>query len=211
MPCPFLSQRGSGSATRERMRRTRRVARPGAGIIRSGDGMRVPAGTLARAIPGGRVAEHRHHAAGTLYGQPMVIDDCVPHGARPHRPSLHARQGVETTNGDGFGIGWYGDGDAARPAATAASRPAWSDANLRDIAAHVALAAVPRAHPRDDGHAGAADELPPVPARALAVRAQRRHRRVRRDAARPDARGRPAPVRRRSPARPTRRRCSTSR
>jgi predicted glutamine amidotransferase len=25
--------------------------------------------------------------------------------------SLHSRLGVETTNGDGFGVGWYGEGD----------------------------------------------------------------------------------------------------
>ena len=58
------------------------------------------------------------------YGQPIVIDELLyrtEHGLIDQ--SLHARQGVETTNGDGFGIGWYGAADGARRAATGASRP----------------------------------------------------------------------------------------
>ena len=39
--------------------------------------------------------------------------------------SLHSRLGAETTNGDGFGVGWYGDGPT--PASiTASSRPGTS-------------------------------------------------------------------------------------
>jgi predicted glutamine amidotransferase len=30
--------------------------------------------------------------------------------------SLHSRMGVETTNGDGFGLGWYRDGNGGSPA-----------------------------------------------------------------------------------------------
>jgi glutamine amidotransferase len=49
--------------------------------------------------------------------------------------SLHARMGVETTNGDGFGVGWYdGDGD---PGQYRSMTPAWNDQNLRELAAHV--------------------------------------------------------------------------
>jgi predicted glutamine amidotransferase len=49
--------------------------------------------------------------------------------------SLHARMGVETTNGDGFGIGWYGDG--REPGIYRSMAPAWNDQNLRELAAHV--------------------------------------------------------------------------
>ena len=43
--------------------------------------------------------------------------------------------GVETTNGDGFGLGWYGAGEG--PGVYHSIAPAWSDANLRELAAHV--------------------------------------------------------------------------
>jgi predicted glutamine amidotransferase len=49
--------------------------------------------------------------------------------------SRHARLGVDTTNGDGFGVGWYGAGDV--PGLFRAVGPAWSDRNLRELAAHV--------------------------------------------------------------------------
>lgn len=51
--------------------------------------------------------------------------------------SLHAEMGVsaETTNGDGFGIGWYDD--TAVPGVFHGIEPAWNDENLREIAAHV--------------------------------------------------------------------------
>jgi glutamine amidotransferase len=49
--------------------------------------------------------------------------------------SLHSRLGAETTNGDGFGIGWYGD--RPTPGRFRSVEPAWNDANLRDLAGHV--------------------------------------------------------------------------
>jgi len=49
--------------------------------------------------------------------------------------SRHARLGVDTTNGDGFGVGWYGVGDV--PGLFRSIGPAWSDCNLRELAAHV--------------------------------------------------------------------------
>jgi predicted glutamine amidotransferase len=49
--------------------------------------------------------------------------------------SLHSTMGAETTNGDGFGIGWYGVGDT--PATYHSIEPAWNERNLRDLAAHV--------------------------------------------------------------------------
>jgi predicted glutamine amidotransferase len=51
--------------------------------------------------------------------------------------SLHARLGVETTNGDGFGVGWY-DANTDMPAVFRSIEPAWNDRNLREVASHVA-------------------------------------------------------------------------
>jgi predicted glutamine amidotransferase len=44
---------------------------------------------------------------------------------------------VETTNGDGFGLGWYRNGNGGTPGRYRTVTPAWSDANLRDLASHV--------------------------------------------------------------------------
>ena len=49
--------------------------------------------------------------------------------------SLHSRLGATTTNGDGFGVGWYGASDA--PALFHSVEPAWNDRNLRELAGHV--------------------------------------------------------------------------
>ena len=49
--------------------------------------------------------------------------------------SLHSKLGAETTNGDGFGIGWYGDGST--PATFKSTEPAWNDSNLREISAQI--------------------------------------------------------------------------
>ncbi|MFI9833643.1 class II glutamine amidotransferase [Streptomyces sp. NPDC051913] len=51
--------------------------------------------------------------------------------------SLHSRMGVETTNGDGFGIGWYADAAPATPAVLRDVGPAWNNRNLREVAHHV--------------------------------------------------------------------------
>jgi len=49
--------------------------------------------------------------------------------------SLHSRLGAETTNGDGFGVGWY---DAAsEPGLFRSIEPAWNDLNLRELAGHI--------------------------------------------------------------------------
>jgi predicted glutamine amidotransferase len=49
--------------------------------------------------------------------------------------SLHSKLGAETTNGDGFGIGWYGVGET--PGVFHSIEPAWNDRNLRELAAHI--------------------------------------------------------------------------
>jgi predicted glutamine amidotransferase len=69
-------------------------------------------------------------------GQPLVVEELLfkpKHGLVDQ--SLHSRLGVETTNGDGFGLGWYGGG--VGPARYRSVSPAWGDANLRELAAHV--------------------------------------------------------------------------
>ena len=49
--------------------------------------------------------------------------------------SLHSRLGAETTNGDGFGVGWY-DAEPA-PGVFRSIEPAWNDQNLRELAGHI--------------------------------------------------------------------------
>ena len=74
-------------------------------------------------------------------GQPIVIEELLfapPHGLVDQ--SRHSRLGVETTNGDGFGLGWYGAGQG--PAVYRSVAPAWGDENLRELAAHVESARV---------------------------------------------------------------------
>ena len=71
------------------------------------------------------------------FGQPMLLEELIfntKHGIVDQ--SLHAREGAEPTNGDGFGLGWYGLGD--RAGLYHSVSPAWSDPNLRELAAHIA-------------------------------------------------------------------------
>ena len=49
--------------------------------------------------------------------------------------SLHSRLGASPTNGDGFGIGWYGTGDS--PAIYRSVLPAWSNRNLKSLSKQV--------------------------------------------------------------------------
>jgi predicted glutamine amidotransferase len=49
--------------------------------------------------------------------------------------SLHSQLGAETTNGDGFGVGWYGIGD--EPGLFRSVEPAWNDRNLHELAQHI--------------------------------------------------------------------------
>jgi predicted glutamine amidotransferase len=69
-------------------------------------------------------------------GQPVIMEELLfkpKHGLIDQ--SLHSRMGVETTNGDGFGLGWYGTGDG--PGVYHSISPAWGDANIRELAAHI--------------------------------------------------------------------------
>ena len=69
-------------------------------------------------------------------GSPVLIEELL---YKPKHSlidqSLHSQLGAETTNGDGFGIGWYGVGDT--PGVFHSIEPAWNDRNLRDLAAHI--------------------------------------------------------------------------
>lgn len=62
-------------------------------------------------------------------GAPIFLEELV---ARPQhslvQQSLHAEHAKSVTNGDGFGIGWYGE--KAEPAVYREVMPAWSDENL---------------------------------------------------------------------------------
>jgi predicted glutamine amidotransferase len=49
--------------------------------------------------------------------------------------SLHSTMGAEATNGDGFGIGWYGT--QSTPGTFHSVEPAWNDRNLRDLSAQI--------------------------------------------------------------------------
>src|SRR5215208_3407816 len=69
-------------------------------------------------------------------GQAVLMDELLfktQHGIVDQ--SLHSRMGAEPTNGDGFGVGWYGAGEG--PAVYRGVAPAWGDQNLRELAAHI--------------------------------------------------------------------------
>jgi predicted glutamine amidotransferase len=54
--------------------------------------------------------------------------------------SLHSRMGAEETNGDGFGVGWYGAQET--PGVFHSMEPAWNDRNLRNLAGHISSGVV---------------------------------------------------------------------
>ena len=72
------------------------------------------------------------------FGDPILADDLL---FRPEHSiidqSLHARLGGVTTNGDGFGIGWYPNGGGTAPAVFKGTHPAWNDRNLREVATQI--------------------------------------------------------------------------
>jgi predicted glutamine amidotransferase len=70
-------------------------------------------------------------------GDPVLLDELL---YKPKHSlivqSLHSTLGAETTNGDGFGVGWYGA--QPTPGVFHGTEPAWNDRNLRELATHVA-------------------------------------------------------------------------
>jgi predicted glutamine amidotransferase len=69
-------------------------------------------------------------------GSPILLDELL---YKPEHSlidqSLHAKLGVETTNGDGFGVGWYSR--EAIPGIFHGIGPAWNNLNLRNICEHI--------------------------------------------------------------------------
>ncbi|EWT01609.1 glutamine amidotransferase [Intrasporangium oryzae NRRL B-24470] len=69
-------------------------------------------------------------------GDPVLAEDLL---FKPEHSlieqSLHSKMGATTTNGDGFGIGWYGEGST--PAIFKSVDPAWNDRNLRELTSQV--------------------------------------------------------------------------
>src|SRR3954469_10456886 len=69
-------------------------------------------------------------------GSPVLIEDLL---YRPEHSlivqSMHSTMGAETTNGDGFGVGWYGERET--PGVFRSTEPAWNDRNLREISGHI--------------------------------------------------------------------------
>ncbi len=69
-------------------------------------------------------------------GTPILIEQLLYEGRHSLiDQSLHSKLGAETTNGDGFGLGWYGEGEEA--GVFHSTEPAWNDRNLRELASHV--------------------------------------------------------------------------
>ncbi len=74
-------------------------------------------------------------------GSPVRLDDLL------YKPvnslvmqSKHSRMGVETTNGDGFGIGWYGTEPTT--GVFHSTEPMWHDSNLRELAGQASASRV---------------------------------------------------------------------
>ena len=69
-------------------------------------------------------------------GSPIVLEELLfgPQHSLIDQ-SLHSTLGAETTNGDGFGVGWYDETPV--PAVFKSIEPAWNDRNLREVTTHV--------------------------------------------------------------------------
>lgn len=69
-------------------------------------------------------------------GSPMLLEQLLYKPAHSLiDQSLHSRMGATTTNGDGFGVAWYGAPET--PAVFHGTEPAWNDRNLRELAGHI--------------------------------------------------------------------------
>jgi glutamine amidotransferase len=69
-------------------------------------------------------------------GSPVLLEDIL---FRPKHSlidqSMSSRSAETPTNGDGFGVAWYGLRE--HPGLYRSTRPAWNDFNLRDLAAQI--------------------------------------------------------------------------
>jgi predicted glutamine amidotransferase len=68
-------------------------------------------------------------------GSPVLLEELLykPENSLVAQ-SKHARLGAEPMNGDGFGVGWYGN--LSTPGVFHSTKPAWNDRNLRELSAH---------------------------------------------------------------------------
>ena len=70
------------------------------------------------------------------YGSPVLLTDVLYTPAHSLiDQSLRSKLGAETTNGDGFGVGWYDE--APVPGIFRSIEPAWNDQNLRELTGHI--------------------------------------------------------------------------
>lgn len=68
-------------------------------------------------------------------GNPLQLDTVIFKAQHSLiEQSLHSRLGATTTNGDGFGVGWYGPDPDEAPFRYRSIHPAWNDRNLREAA-----------------------------------------------------------------------------
>lgn len=69
-------------------------------------------------------------------GSPVLLDELL---LKPENSlidqSLNSKHGATTTNGDGIGIGWYGDLEL--PGLFRSVEPAWNNRNLKELAQHL--------------------------------------------------------------------------
>ena len=69
-------------------------------------------------------------------GSPVLLEDLLLKPAHSLvDQSLHSTLGATTTNGDGFGVGWYGNKDS--PGIFHSMEPAWNSRNLAELAQHL--------------------------------------------------------------------------
>ncbi len=74
-------------------------------------------------------------------GSPVLVEDLLYKPANSLVvQSQHSQMGATTVNGDGFGVGWYGQMET--PGLYRSTEPAWNDRNLRELSAHAKAARV---------------------------------------------------------------------
>jgi len=72
----------------------------------------------------------------SYFGAPLLMEELI---IKPEHSlidqSLASEEGAETTNGDGFGVGWYGE--QPEPGVYKSTEPAWNDRNLAVLSKHI--------------------------------------------------------------------------
>lgn len=103
-------------------------------------------------------------------GPEIFLEDLLFHQENSIvRQSLSARESVFTTNGDGFGVAWYGKRTA--PGLFMDTLPAWNDSNLRSLAAQCTNPLLLRPCSRLHRDSGKPHQLPSVYLEELVIHA----------------------------------------